>query len=865
MAGTGQVRGDLVLSLPFPDAPASAATPRVRRTSPSSESFEKVLAPPPKRPCLNSLEAEVTHARDKLGEYIVQDLKFLRQHGFEALVQRRRTNDWGKLHRARRHPAHRLLHHYKHHGAPVVLADSPWSLEELDHAVARGPHKSAHEYWIFLREDMASMVEKGQWIVLPYSAVHHLLGLRAHPIGGFPQHDRRPRPIADLTFFGVNDATQPATAVEAMQFGHVLDRLIRAIVHANPELGPVYLSKTDLKDGFYRIYLSARDVPKLAVLFPAGPDEPELIALPLALPMGWKNSPPIFSTATETVADITNQDTLKHRNPAPHRLDDDADSPPGDVPLAYTDDPTLAVPIPSAPDPNLKRARRRPLALTEIYVDDYIQAAQGNRDARNRLRRILFHAIDDVFRPLHPDDGPHRAEPISVNKLRKGDASWSTCKKVLGWLIDTDAAIITLPPNRLQRLETILAEFPSTRRRASVESWHKLLGELRSMAVALPASHGLFSHLQAALQRAVARGSRRIRLTSAVHVILDDFRFLCATITGRPTRLQELVPVAPTIHGDHDAAGHGAGGIILPTATTVARSATLRSADATVLPAQVPEPVLWRMSFPKDIRDRLVSRRNPSGDITNSDLELAGAVLHHACAADCFDIRERTVLSRTDNLATLFWSRKGSVTTTNPAAALLRQLARHRRYHRYLALSDYIPGPLNLAADDASRLQHLSATELLTHFNSHYPQTRGWRLWTPPPKLRSCVISCLRNKSPEIELWHPAPPPPILTGASGPTSASPFPSILSYKTSPTLSTSYKCSSTESARGPLHLSSKTRPTRFELAPLRIPYGALAKRSLVWGPRIHASNPRANWISASTIKSAATKRKTLLPTV
>ena len=504
------------------------------------------------------------------------------------------------------------------------------------------------------------------------------------------------------------------------------------------------------------------------------------------------------------------------------------------------------------------------MAITEIYVDDYIQAAQGDCAALTRLRRLLFHAIDDVFRPLHPDDDPHRAEPISVNKLRKGDASWSTCKKVLGWLIDTEAAIITLPPNRLQRLDNLLSEFPSTRRRASVDDWHKLLGELRSMAIALPASHGLFSHLQSALQHALARGSRRIRLTSAVHSILDDFRFLCATITGRPTRLQELVPVSPTIQGDHDAAGHGAGGVALPTATTVARSATLRSADGTVLPAEDPEPVLWRMSFPKDIQDRLVSRRNPSGDITNSDLELAGAVLHHACVADCFDVRERTVLSRTDNLATLFWSRKGSVTTTKPAAALLRQLAYHRRYHRYISLSDYLPGGLNLAADDASRLQHLSAHDLLTHFNTHYPQTRGWRLWTPPPKLRSCVISLLRNAQPATELWLHDPPPPIPTGASGPTSASPFPSIRSYKTSPTPSTSYKFSSTESGQVPSHLESTTLRNKFALAPLRIPYARLGKRSLAWGPTTRGSHPRANWISDSALRLARTKRKTLLPT-
>jgi hypothetical protein len=164
------------------------------------------------------------------------------------------------------------------------------------------------------------------------------------------------------------------------------------------------------------------------------------------------------------------------------------------------------------------------LAPTEIYVDDYIQAAQGDPPTLARIRQSLFHAIDDVFRPLHTVDNPHWTEPISVNKLCQGDASWSTCKMVLGWLIDTNAAIITLPPHRLERLCEILSEYPTTHQQASVSAWHKLLGELQSMAVALPASRGLFSHLQAALQRALAsRGSKRICLNPAIHTILNDF------------------------------------------------------------------------------------------------------------------------------------------------------------------------------------------------------------------------------------------------------------------------------------------------------------------------------------------------------
>jgi hypothetical protein len=59
----------------------------------------------------------------------------------------------------------------------VVLADAPWLLAELNHAVSRGPHKSAYEHLDFLCDDMASMIEKGQWLVLPYSAVRHITNL----------------------------------------------------------------------------------------------------------------------------------------------------------------------------------------------------------------------------------------------------------------------------------------------------------------------------------------------------------------------------------------------------------------------------------------------------------------------------------------------------------------------------------------------------------------------------------------------------------------------------------------------------------------------------------------------------------------
>jgi hypothetical protein len=152
-------------------------------------------------------------------------------------------------------------------------------------------------------------------------------------------------------------------------------------------------------------------------------------------------------------------------------------------------------------DPHLHHPHRRQLATIAVFVDDFIGAAQGPTARLNRVRRILLTAMDQVFRPVDPDDSIFRNEPSSVKKMLQGNANWSTCKETIlfGWIIDTVAMTrISLPPRRLQRLADILAEIPlSQNRRMSVKRWHQILGELRSMALAIPgAARGLFSHMQ---------------------------------------------------------------------------------------------------------------------------------------------------------------------------------------------------------------------------------------------------------------------------------------------------------------------------------------------------------------------------------
>ena len=86
----------------------------------------------------------------------------------------------------------------------------------------------------FLREEFASMVEKGQWVVLLYSVAKDLPGLRMIPPGAKEERYRRPRWLGDDSFSNLNSKILPITAMYAMKYGRALDRLIREVVIDDP-------------------------------------------------------------------------------------------------------------------------------------------------------------------------------------------------------------------------------------------------------------------------------------------------------------------------------------------------------------------------------------------------------------------------------------------------------------------------------------------------------------------------------------------------------------------------------------------------------------------------------------------------------
>jgi hypothetical protein len=144
-------------------------------------------------------------------------------------------------------------------------------------------------------------------------------------------------------------------------------------------------------------------------------------------------------------------------------------------------------------------------------------------------------------------------------------------------------------------------------------------------------------------------------------------------VGARPTNIDEFVPDAnPSTRSACDASGKGQGGVqfvLLSHGTTL--------------------PTLWSIRWPRRVSARLVSSSNPTGDITNSKLELAASITHADVLTQVFDIRSHTTHQLPDNSAMVAWQRKVAASAMGPVAYLLRLQALHQHHHRYVLLHDF--------------------------------------------------------------------------------------------------------------------------------------------------------------------------------
>ena len=473
----------------------------------------------------------------------------------------------------------------------------------------------------------------------------------------------------------INANTLPGAPPEAMQFGSMLQRLMYFSRHANPKFGPVKGNKQDVKDGFYRMFLNPEDCLQLAALLPQYEGEPQLVGIPMSCTMGWAQSPPSFCAMSETVCDLVNQglrDGHLLRTPL-HRLSEEAealdDTDPGMAPRDLEPE-TLEIDarlksLPASgtlsqesvtPVPPSNRPFQKPIAYTDVYVDDFVQLGQGSANKLNAIRNCFFHTLDTVLRA--PEPGESRNEAVSLKKLRKGDGSWHTRKTIVGWTLDFIRQTLELPVHRKEELISLF-ESLRDRKRVSERRWRKALGKLRFIARGVPGSKGLLSALQLALNRA---SDGRIRITNNVRHHLHTFEALVANLCSRPTHLAEIVPEDPALVGTTDGSGLGLGGIFVD---------------------EELQPSVWRYLLPDDIRRSLVSADNPTGTVTNSDFEQAARQGQLCVMAANYDVAYCTIENGTDNTPALGRQDKGAVSKPGAAALLCNEACAHQRLHRY--------------------------------------------------------------------------------------------------------------------------------------------------------------------------------------
>jgi hypothetical protein len=377
-----------------------------------------------------------------------------------------------------------------------------------------------------------------------------------------------------------------------------------------------------------------------------------------------------------------------------------------------------------------------PLSMVDVYIDDFIGIAQ--RPVQQSVLRAMLHAISSIFRHDHnPDDNPHRKQTISASKLEKGEGCWSTTKTILGWDIDTAKGMLQLPTHKAHRLGELLQSF-QTLTRTSRKKLYSLLGELRYMLTSIKGASYLFSILQSPLVK--QPNATRIRIPPIVHQALQDWQCITTALSLVPVPITSLVPRAPAFVGAVDASQQGIGGFWLP---------TVHTPDF--------QPTVFRCPFPSEISARLVSSSNPTGDLTNSDFELAALVLGCATLAENATMHHPAIWCGSDNTPAVSWSKRGSTSTTKANAHLLRWLAQLTQHHTFSLTPISVAGKTNTLADFCSRSFHLSDQEFRDHLQSTFPIDPSWQLVRPSSASVSGLTSALLCKMSPWELPPTAP------------------------------------------------------------------------------------------------------------
>jgi hypothetical protein len=184
---------------------------------------------------------------------------------------------------------------------------------------------------------------------------------------------------------------------------------------------------------------------------------------------------------------------------------------------------------------------------------------------------------------------------------------------------------------------------------------------------------------------------------------------------------------------------------------------------------------VWRVQLPKDVTNAVVSTTNPTGHLTNSDLEMAGMLLQEAVLeavlGPALMINVQAAMGCDNSLAVAWTTRMATHSASPISFRLLRGLAMRQRLTKSAPPAIFhVAGVQNTLADVASRPVHgvashfhllektpsaMCPTSFLTLYNSNYPlpQQQPWNNVQPPSDLWSSVILTLRGQRLPLRQW----------------------------------------------------------------------------------------------------------------
>ena len=772
------------------------------------------------------VRCENKRKRIALQEQQSDDISYWTRHqvtsNIKPVVREYPTNMRGQMcpaGNALAHPAAKLLRDYATQGCPSSTGAN-WTVDQLDAAVKRGPHQSAlvpeaRDQHVC---EVMEKVARGQARIVDWADLRRNLppNLKISPIAMVPHSSRKWRAILDLSFMlkfdmgavpSVNSTSAELAPRPALdQLGHVLPRLIAAMAEADQNT-PLFLAKWDIKDGFWRLMTERGSEFNFAYVLPQEEGKPPKIVIPTPLPMGWTESPPFFCAAAETARDVaqTYAQTEVGTLPA-HKFDD------------YTKTSTEYQALPDNATSN-----EALLYLIEVFVDDFIgMCVPRSKLELDHVSRAIQHGIHDIFPPDTDDD----EDPTSLKKLRKGDGAWALRKDVLGWTFDGDDKTVELEEERVLKLRKDLKDMLRRRTSIPLDTFQEVAGKLQHASLGVPGGKGLFTPIN----KQLGREAKWINLTRnrPLRTALSDWRALLLEANKEPTKALELVHGEPAFIGIVDASKGGVGGVVFGH-------------------LEACRPTVFRFEWPAEIQEKVQTQDNPSGTITNSDLEMAGLLMVWlVMEAVAPSLRHKHVALLSDNSPSVSWVTRLASKSSMIAGGLLRALALRLRVNRTSPLTPlHIPGVHNRIGDIPSRSfgykkeWHFPCdTNFLTFFNSTFPLPNqdSWHIFRLQPKICTRVTSVLLTKHSEAAEWRKLPSLGKSSGGTGKATAGLWEWIL------TLTREQR----NLGSGSGHLqASQQEPEQDIMA---------GGNKSPWGPSVRRSRPlarRSRWTQAPTL--------------